>query len=70
MPSYKDLVEKAKNNGMERVTIHLRAGDYTKVGELFPELRAGPAIRQIISAFVDRAEAAAQTAVPDTDVQL
>jgi hypothetical protein len=59
-----------KDDTIEKVTLNLRKGDYAKVGDLFPDLRAGPAIRQIISAFIDRAEAAAQQGLPDADVQL
>lgn len=59
-----------KDDTIQKHTLNLRRGDYAKLGELFPDLGAGPAIRQIVSNFVDRAEAAARSAHPDVDVQL
>ncbi len=54
-----------KDDTIQKVTLNLRAGDYAKLGDLFPDLRAGPAIRQIVSQFVDRAEAAGRSATPN-----
>lgn len=34
--------------------IRLRKGDYDELNKLFPKLKAGPAIRKIISNFIDR----------------
>ena len=59
-----------KDDTIQKHTLNLRRGDYAAVGDLFPDLGAGPAIRQIISAFVDRAEAAAKPVMPEADVQL
>lgn len=59
-----------KDDTIQKVTLNLRAGDYEKIGHLFPDLRAGPAIRQIIANFVDRAEAAARTDLPTVDTEL
>lgn len=39
--------------------IRLRKGDYDEMNKLFPRLKAGPAIRKIISNFVDRNRLAA-----------
>lgn len=59
-----------KDDTIQKHTLNLRRGDYAKIGDLFPDLGAGPAIRQIVSAFVDKAAKAAQAPLPDTDVQL
>mgnify|MGYP003522887926 CR=1 FL=1 len=45
---------KAKDVDLQKHTLNLRQGDYDKLGQLFVELGAGPAIRQIVSAFVDK----------------
>jgi len=42
------------NEPVHKHTLNLRPGDYEKMGELFPELRAGPAIRELVSKFVDK----------------
>lgn len=60
----------AKNLDLQKVTLNLRAGDYARLGDLFPDLGAGPAIRQLVSQFIDRAEAAARTTLPSVDTQL
>ena len=60
----------AKNLDLQKVTLNLRAGDYARLGDLFPDLGAGPAIRQLVAQFVDRTEAAAKADLPAADVQL
>lgn len=45
---------KTKDLEIQKHTLNLRAGDYDKIGALFPDLMAGPAIRKIVSAFVDK----------------
>jgi len=60
----------AKNLDLQKVPLTLRAGDYARLGDLFPDLGAGPAIRQLVAQFVDRAEAAARTTLPSVDTQL
>jgi hypothetical protein len=59
-----------KDDSITKHTMNLRRGDYAAIGDLFPDLGAGPAIRQIISTFVDKATKAAQAPLPNTDVQL
>jgi hypothetical protein len=43
-----------KTLSMQKHTLNLREGDYEKMAELFPDLGGGPAIRQLVSKFVDR----------------
>lgn len=59
-----------KDDTIEKVTLNLRRGDYARLGDLFPDLKAGPAIRQIIANFVDRAEAAAERVQVEIDSKL
>lgn len=35
-------------------TLSLRTGDYAKMAALFPDLGGGPAIRELVSRFVDK----------------
>jgi hypothetical protein len=44
----------SKNNDLQKHTMNLRQGDYDKMQELFPKMGAGPAIRQLVSSFIDR----------------
>ena len=59
-----------KDDTIQKHTLNLRRGDYARLGDLFPDLGAGPAIRQIIANFIDRAEAAARADLPSVDTQL
>lgn len=43
-----------KRNDLQKVTLNLREGDTEKLAQLFPDLGAGPAIRLLISSFVDK----------------
>lgn len=43
-----------KRNDLQKVTLNIREGDMEKMAQLFPDLGAGPAVRQLISAFVDK----------------
>lgn len=43
-----------KNTDLQKHTLNLRRGDYEKMDELFPTKRGGPAIRALISMFVDK----------------
>jgi len=43
-----------KRNDLQKVTLNVREGDMEKMAQLFPDLGAGPAVRQLISAFVDK----------------
>ena len=59
-----------KDDSLQKHTLNLRSGDYARLGDLFPDLGAGPAIRQIIANFVDRAEAAAERVQVEIDSKL
>ena len=54
-----------KNLDLQKVTLNLRRGDAEKMGHLFPDLGEGPAIRQLISAFVDKHYATSQLLFSD-----
>ena len=43
-----------KRNDLQKVTLNVREGDMEKMVHPFPDLGAGPAVRQFISAFVDK----------------
>lgn len=43
-----------KRNDLQKVTLNIREGDMEKMAQLFPDLGAGPAVRQLITAFVDK----------------
>lgn len=45
---------KSKNVDLIKVTMNLRDGDLAKMGELFPSKRPSVAVRDLISAFVDK----------------
>lgn len=45
---------KAKEIDLQKHTLNLRPGDYDKMSALFPDLGGGPAIRKLVSAFVDK----------------
>jgi hypothetical protein len=47
-------MSKNKNVDLQKHTLNLRAGDYEKMQQLLPELGAGPAIRQLVSNFIDK----------------
>lgn len=60
-----------KDDTITKHTLNLRRGDYAAIGDLFPDLGAGPAIRQIVAAFVDKAaKTPPQEPLPEADVQL
>lgn len=48
----------AKNPDLQKHTLNLHAGDYEKLQTLYPEVGAGPVIRQVIHDFIARIEAA------------
>lgn len=43
-----------KRNDLEKVTLNLREGDMRKMGELFPGMGSGPAVRELLIKFVDK----------------
>jgi hypothetical protein len=43
-----------KRNDLVKVTLNLRDGDFNKMGELFPEKGPSVAIRELLSAFIDK----------------
>jgi len=45
---------KVKDVDLHKHTLNLRAGDYARMQELFPQLGGGGAIRKLISNFVDK----------------
>lgn len=45
---------KPKNHELTKHTLNLRAGDFDKIGELFPDLGPSVAVRQILSRFIDK----------------
>ena len=48
----------SKNPDLQKHTSNLHVGDYEKLQVLYPEVGAGPVIRQIIHDFIARIEAA------------
>jgi len=59
----------AKNEDLQKHTLNLFRGDYDALALLFPDLGAGPVIRQLVHDFLKRAEAQASEA-PDVEVKL
>jgi hypothetical protein len=47
-------MSKSKDTDLQKHTLNLRAGDYDKMAELFPQQGAGPMIRQLVSNFIDK----------------
>jgi len=47
----------AKNPDLQRHALNLRAGDYAKLQDLYPEIGAAAVIRQIVHDFIARLEA-------------
>lgn len=47
-----------KNHDLVKKTLNLRRGDFEAMASLFPSLEPSQAIRQLISAFVDRHQSA------------
>lgn len=45
-----------KASELKKHTLNLRDGDYEKLQSMFPDFGAGPIIRQLVSAFIDRTE--------------
>lgn len=58
-----------KRADLQKVTLNIREGDMEKMAELFPQLGAGPAVRQLISAFVDK-HYAVPTSVPSPSIEV
>jgi hypothetical protein len=50
---------KNENKEFEVYNIRLHKGDYAAIGNLFPKLKAGPAIRAIVHNFIERNKASA-----------
>jgi hypothetical protein len=42
---------------LEVINIRLYKGDYEQMGILFPKMKAGPAIRLLVSNFIERQKA-------------
>lgn len=59
-----------KNVDLVKKTMNLRVGDFEKMKELFPKLDASVAIRDLISAFVDKHYAKTPQPESDQDVEL
>ncbi len=52
-------------------TLNLRAGDYRKLQELYPDVGAGPVIRKVVSKFVEQCEATPAVnvdSIPETEL--
>lgn len=49
---------------LRKERLNLFAGDFEKMGILFPQLGAGPAIRILVRNFIRRSEATATKAAP------
>lgn len=43
--------------GLQKHTLNLHPGDYEKLGDYYPEFGAGPIIRRIVRAYIQRIEA-------------
>lgn len=43
-----------KRNDLEKVTLNLREGDMKKMSEMFPDIGGGPAVRELLTKFVDK----------------
>jgi hypothetical protein len=58
----------SKNEELQKHTLNLHRGDYEKLQSMFPDLGAGPVIRQIVRNFIERAEAETQTTRPQISI--
>lgn len=56
---------RSKNIDLDKKTLNLRAGDFEKMGEMFPDLGSSVAVRTLLSKFVDR-----NYKVPETEVEV
>jgi hypothetical protein len=55
---------------LEVKNIRLFAGDYAEMEKLFPRLKAGPAIRLIVSNFIERQKKAVAPLNLDLDLDI
>ncbi len=59
----------SKSEELQKVTMNLFEGDYAKVQALYPEVGAGPIIRQVLRAWLDKIESG-EAAAPTVEVKI
>lgn len=59
-----------KNEQLQKHTMNFRAGDMEALQHIFPNYAPAVVVRQLISRFIDRANAAAADKIPQEDIGL
>lgn len=61
---------KGKNTDIHKVTLNLRQGDLVKMKALFPSKKPSVAVRELVSAFIDKHYDASPTAEVEVETDL
>lgn len=57
-----------KDEGLQKHTLNLRAGDMERIRDAYPDIPASTIVRQVISTFVDKLDAAGKS--PEVSINL
>lgn len=60
----------AKVSKLQKHTVNLFAGDFARLGDLFPEADRSEVLRKILRDFIAKMENGAEKNVPEVEVEL
>ena len=63
---------KPRDSDLQKHTLHLRQGDFARLGDLFPDMSASLALRTILSNLIDKVNAVhpSQSVPSDKEIDL